>query len=232
MNVHTPRPTMDLTLEVADVAAMIDEMSLEDILDGMSSPGYPGRLGSYQYTFSGGLFFPCDPRPEEVFIEDIATGLSRIARFNGQTREMMTDAEHSWLVSHQVPRGEALEGLMHDSPEGLIGDQIRPLKRVPIFGAIYLKIEDGIEQAIAARYGLKTPFLSPAIIKADEFVCGAEVAQNITNQVNPNHLIDDVAAAAAGGTSGLKLHYWPPEYAKNMFLDRFYELAAERGVRP
>jgi hypothetical protein len=215
-------------------AKMIDQivkgMSLEQLVAGISSPNYPDRIGYYQFVNKGSIFFPCDPRPEEVHIEDIAQGLSRIHRFNGQTKREYTVAEHTWIVSHMV-EGSATKklcALLHDSPEAYINDMIRSLKYLPIMGTIYLKIEDGIEDAIGQKFGLPTPFLSdPDIKQADEIIVGVEMRETIASQ-QTNHLTpvtrDDVKDVP------IKLFHWGSELAQKMWLARFWELQAQRGA--
>jgi hypothetical protein len=202
---------------------IVEGVSLKELCAGLESPGYPDRIGSYQYTHSGHLFFPCDPRPEEVQLEDIAHGLAGLCRFNGQTIQRMTVAEHTYHCSFVGPRQEALERLMHDCGEALIGDLIRPLKIIPLFGAIYLKIESGIERAVAERFKLTYPW--PASVRtADETVLKAEIAQNIGSSA-PNHLMTPDTVAA-----DVKLQYWTPALAQLHWMDRFKELASERGI--
>ena len=164
-----------------------------------------------------------------MFIKDIARGLSAAHRFNGQTVSRMTAAEHSYIVSFIGNPKYALERLMHDATEGYIHDFIRPLKVIPIFGAIYLKIEAGIEKAIGQRYGLQTPFLDVGdVLLADEIVLKAELALNIGSKADP--LWDDRSVVYEQGK--VRLYCWSPALAEDMFLSRFYELARERGIEP
>lgn len=208
------------------IKTLLDQANLWDLVGDVRSPGYPDRLGHYQYTHSGRLFWSCDPRPEEVFIEDISTHLSRLCRFNGATKRWMSVAEHCWIASYQVPEEDAFEALMHDAAEAYIGDMIRPLKTIPALSTVYLKIEAGIEKAVAARYGLNYPW--PASVKrADEAVVTVEVAQNIASGAN-NHLI--VNFEAHKSDDAIALHYWGADLARAFFLQRFYELSAKRGI--
>ena len=223
---------MEFELQVDDLRACIASLSLADLLEGVKSPGFPDRIGSYQYTHSGGLFFACDPRPEEVFIKDIAHGVASLHRFNGQTLKRMTVAEHLYIASFEGPQATALERLLHDASEAYIGDVIRPLKIIPIFGDIYLKIEHGIEQAIATRYSLQYPF-PPDVKHADEVITHVEVMHNIgSNAVN--HLADQALKASIerGEKNHIDLFLFAPPLAEEMLLDRFYELTRERGVEP
>ena len=220
--------------KIAGDARMIDEivkgMTLEQLVGDIRSPGYPDRLGHYQYANKGSIFFPCDPLPEDVHIEDIAQALSRIHRFNGQTKLNGTTAEHCWICSYQVP-GPAkrrLAALLHDGAEAYINDMVRPLKYLPIIGTIYLKIEDRIETAIGKRFDLPTPFLAdPAIKEADEMVAAIEVRDNIAS-TTINHLTDRPNLRCdAAKNSNIQLFHWEPKLAEQMFLARFHELTDE-----
>jgi len=102
----------------------------------------------------GRIFYPLDPRPEEVHIDDIGTGLSRIIRYNGHSDNWITVAQHSAQCEYLAARdGHTLETrlavLMHDASEAYIGDMIRPIKcRMPEFKEIEEKVEAAIWTAL------------------------------------------------------------------------------------
>jgi len=109
---------------------------------------------------SGKPFFPLDPRPDEIEIDDIAIALSRICRFGGHTTTFYSVAEHSILVSLLVPDEHRLTALLHDATEAYIGDMIRPLKsQIPQFS----EIENNLWGAIAERFSL--PVEMPSCVK-------------------------------------------------------------------
>src|SRR3989442_10897193 len=103
------------------------------------SPGST-RSGSraWQRMLSGRRLDLLDPSPLDVEIEDIAHGLARVARWNGQTNGtyIYSVAQHSLLVeniAHQsanLDRSSRLAVLLHDAPEYVIGDMISPFKAV------------------------------------------------------------------------------------------------------
>lgn len=109
-----------------------------------------------------------DPSPLDVEIADIAHGLARVARWNGQTvgAHAFSVAQHSLIVehifSHTHPRSSAddrLIALLHDAPEYVIGDMISPFKA--IVGGDYKTVEQRLEEAIHRRFSL------PPSISAD-----------------------------------------------------------------
>ncbi|WP_246657099.1 HD family hydrolase [Methylocystis sp. B8] len=110
-----------------------------------------------------------DPSPLDVEIEDIAHGLARVARWNGQTAgaHIFSVAQHSLLVEKVasalepgIGRSERLYMLLHDAPEYVIGDMISPFKAV--IGDAYRAVEDRILGAILLRFSLP-PAPEPAL---------------------------------------------------------------------
>jgi 5'-deoxynucleotidase YfbR-like HD superfamily hydrolase len=118
------------------------------------------RSGDWFQTYTGLAFYPLDPRPDEIRIEDISHALSRICRFGGHVKEFYSVAQHSVFVSHLVPPELALVGLLHDATEAYVGDMVRPLKySLPE----YIKIEIQVWAVIAARFSL--PNVIPSEVK-------------------------------------------------------------------
>jgi 5'-deoxynucleotidase YfbR-like HD superfamily hydrolase len=112
-----------------------------------------------------------DPSPLDIEIADIAHGLARVARWNGQTRgaHIFSVAQHTLLVEavmrEQTPRvdvGFRLAALLHDAPEYVIGDMISPFKTV--LGGDYKAVEERLLAAIHIRFGLP-PVLAPEIAR-------------------------------------------------------------------
>ncbi len=88
------------------------------------------RHGDWIQTYTGRKFWPLDPRPEDVDIEDIAHALSNQCRFSGHTRRHYSVAQHSLLVSHHVPDEHKLWALLHDASEAYLQDVSTPVKRM------------------------------------------------------------------------------------------------------
>ncbi|OBS53928.1 MULTISPECIES: HD domain-containing protein [Methylosinus] len=102
-----------------------------------------------------------DPSPLDIEIEDIAHGLARVARWNGQTigPHIFSVAQHSLLVESIAAALEPgltpqrrLFMLLHDAPEYVIGDMISPFKTV--IGDAYKSVEKRILTAILLRFSL------------------------------------------------------------------------------
>ena len=102
-----------------------------------------------------------DPSALDIEIEDIAHGLARVARWNGQTSgaHIFSVAQHSLLVealarmrAPRLDRRRRLAVLLHDAPEYVIGDMISPFKAV--IGDAYKTVERRLLAAIHRRFGL------------------------------------------------------------------------------
>lgn len=102
-----------------------------------------------------------DPSPLDIEIEDIAHGLARVARWNGQTRgeHAFSVAQHCVLVERLVAdlnprldRAARLAALLHDAPEYVVGDLISPFKAA--VGLDYKDFENRLLAAIHIRFGI------------------------------------------------------------------------------
>ncbi len=112
-----------------------------------------------------------DPSPLDIEIEDIAHGLARVARWNGQTKgdHAFSVAQHcvvvSQLFAHANPAAsthDRLAALLHDAPEYVVGDMISPFKAA--LGVDYKAFENRLLSAIHVRFGL-APTLSPELVE-------------------------------------------------------------------
>src|SRR6202163_3329248 len=116
---------------------------------------------AWQRMLSGRRLDLLDPSPLDIEIEDIAHGLARVARWNGQTSgaHIYSVAQHCLLVEAlaraRVPRLDRtrrLAVLLHDAPEYVIGDMISPFKTV--IGDAHKAVEHRLLAAIHLRFGL------------------------------------------------------------------------------
>jgi len=116
---------------------------------------------AWQRMLSGRRLDLLDPSPLDVEIEDIAHGLARVARWNGQTsgNHIFSVAQHTLLVeaiararTPRLDRKARLAILLHDAPEYVIGDMISPFKAV--IGDAYKSVEARLLAAIHLRFGL------------------------------------------------------------------------------
>lgn len=119
---------------------------------------------SYIRTYSGRKFYPLDPRPEEVCIEDIAHHLSNQCRWAGAVKSFYSVALHSMHVSMMTHKENALAALLHDASEAYLCDMPKPAKHgMPE----YQGIEDRLQEVIAKALGFQYPF-TPEVHQADQ----------------------------------------------------------------
>ncbi|MET0406833.1 MAG: hydrolase [Hyphomicrobium sp.] len=139
-----------------------------------SSNDRPPR--AWQRMLSGRRLDLLSPDPKDIEIEDIAHGLARVARWNGQTTgaHAFSVAQHCLIVTDIVAAlhpdftaNELLAALLHDAPEYVVGDLISPFKTA--IGLDYKAFELNLLQAIYCRFGVRALSVAAlaAIKKAD-----------------------------------------------------------------
>ena len=188
---------------------------------------------AWQRMLSGRRLDLLDPSPLDVEIGDIAHGLARVARWNGQTKGdwAFSVAEHSLLVERlftaHAPRpdpAEQLAALLHDAPEYVIGDMISPFKAA--LGLDYRVFEARLEAAVLQRFGLAPTGakLKARIKRADRASAWIEAVQ--LAGFEPNEANKHFARPASPGWEAIRLRPHPPEAAARLFLARFEALFA------
>jgi 5'-deoxynucleotidase YfbR-like HD superfamily hydrolase len=189
---------------------------------------------AWQRMLSGRRLDLLDPSALDVEIEDIAHGLARVARWNGQTKgaHIYSVAQHSLLVEAQarakVPRLDAkgrLAVLLHDAPEYVIGDMISPFKAV--IGDSYKAVEHRLLAAIHLRFGLpaKLPETLQSLIKAADRCAAYLEATRLAG------FAEDEARKFFGQppkfSAAIERDYltpWPASTAETRFRERFEKL--------
>lgn len=173
------------------------------------------RKGDWIQTYTGLQFWPIDPKPEDVCIEDIAHALSNLCRYNGHTEKFYSVAEHSIYVSYYVGQQFALVGLLHDAAEAYLSDVPRPIK--PYLKG-YKEIEHTVSCVIFERMG---------IIDKYKFCCGHIKAVDNAILADEAYQVMGKAPAAwylAEPPLGIEIQCWAPEKAKKLFLKRYYDI--------
>ncbi len=201
--------------------------------------GRPHAPRAWQRMLSGRRLDLLDPSPLDIEIGDIAHGLARVARWNGQTRgaHAFSVAQHCLVVervfSRIRPDSELrwqMACLLHDAPEYVIGDMISPFKAV--VGGGYKEVEDRLQRAIHIRFQLP-PLVPAAVRKAIKLADGIAAFHEATRlagfDVNEAAQFFGRPAVAA---DALPLEPMTPTEAQAAFLKRFAELDAATGIRP
>jgi 5'-deoxynucleotidase YfbR-like HD superfamily hydrolase len=177
-----------------------------------------------------------DPSPLDVEIEDIAHGLARVARWNGQTTgaHIYSVAQHTLLVEEigrrragDVDRRLGLAMLLHDAPEYVIGDMISPFKA--IIGDAYKGVEKRLLAAIHLRFGLP-PELPAELVR---MIKAADRASAFLEATRLAGFSPSEARRFFGAPPTLPAAVerdfttpWSAAAAERRFLERFRKLAA------
>ncbi len=181
-----------------------------------------------------------DPSPSDIDIADIAHGLARVARWNGQTvgAHAFSVAQHVLIVEDIAsalnpawPDTWRLAALLHDAPEYVIGDLISPFKTA--IGLDYKAFELKLLQAIHVRFGIPVPIsdiVEAEIKRADRFaafyeatrLAGFSTEEALKYFGQPEYLNAELMQRLE------TLEPLPVFEAQRLFLERFTALAHRR----
>jgi hypothetical protein len=168
-------------------------------------------------TYTGKKFWPLDPRPDEICIEDIAHALSQKCRYTGHCREFYSVAQHSVLVASQCE--DPVWGLLHDAGEAYLPDVARPVKRaIPEFQ----QIEDRILKAVAERFGLSWP-IPDCVHETDVRLLATEKLELMGTPPSEWFSLEQVEPL------DVVIVPWTPPSAEVKFLKVFHDLMWVRG---
>jgi hypothetical protein len=176
-----------------------------------------------------------DPSPLDIEIEDIAHGLARVARWNGQTtgEHGFSVAQHCLvveeIVAHMDPALDPrwrLAAMLHDAPEYVIGDMISPFKAA--LGLNYKTFEERLEAAIHVRFGLpaRTPAPIRTLLKQADRASAFFEATQLAG-FSPDEAVKLFGRPPRGYT--LAIEPWPAAVAQTRFLHRFHLLSEAAG---
>ena len=198
-----------------------------------ASRGSAGKR-AWQRMLSGRRLDLLDPRPQDIEISDIAHGLARVARWNGQTNgeHAFSVAQHCLLVEAVVSgravasRELRLAALLHDAPEYVIGDLISPFKAA--LGLDYKTFENRLLAAVHRRFGL--PEILPAdwtaaIKSADGIAAYWEATRHAGFEVAEARLYFPSAEDVGAQMPSEAECAWPTASAQKAYLDRFVALS-------
>ena len=182
---------------------------------------------AWQRMLSGRRLDLLDPSPLDIEVEDIAHGLARVARWNGQTigAHAFSVAQHSLVVEDiaaHIRPGLAdrwrLAALLHDAAEYVIGDMISPFKAA--LGYDYKSFEARLEHAIHIRFGLppETPSEIKALIKQADRACAYFEAVQLAG-FNSDEAVTLFGPPPKG--YALTIEPWSPDQAQARYLERF-----------
>lgn len=190
-------------------------------------------MRAWQRMLSGRRLDLINPSPMDIEIEDIAHGLARVARWNGQTtgHHPFSVAQHCLIVEDIVRQRNpdaskqlCLAALLHDAPEYVIGDMISPFKAA--LGMDYKSFEDRLEKSIHARFGIspETALMVKKTIKdADRVAAWFEA--NVLAGFSLAETVE-IFGPKPDLQKPLALEPLPTDAAKAAYLARFYTVMA------
>ncbi|MGI9433766.1 MAG: hypothetical protein ACR2Q4_02870 [Geminicoccaceae bacterium] len=196
-----------------------------------------GERRAWQRMLSGRRLNLFDPSPLDIELDDIAIGLARVPRWNGQTKGewAFSVAQHALLVEglldrfrRDVPPLWRLLALLHDAPEYVIGDLITPFKSA--LGGDYRSIEQGLMQAIRLRFGLaRLPKAADALVKRADRAAAFIEAQRLAGfpPADARRFFDSRGLFQDLDWHGIDVEPWSPKEAQAQFLARFQDLSEQ-----
>jgi len=192
---------------------------------------------AWQRMLSGRRLDLLDPSPLDVEIDDIAHGLARVARWNGQTEgaHIFSVAQHTLLVdavararSSNLDRRARLAILLHDAPEYVIGDMISPFKAV--IGGAYKGVEARLLAAIHIRFGLpvkRTEEIEKLIKAADRGAAYLEATRLAGFSASEARRFFGPPPNLSPAVERDYLTPWPAGTAEKRYLERFHALSRD-----
>lgn len=165
-------------------------------------------------TFTGRKFYPFDPKPEDVCIEDIAHALSLKCRFGGHCAQFYSVAQHSVYVAFAT---NSLAGLLHDAAEAYMADIVTPIKRSLLsLGITAIRdAEDRIHAAIMKAFELPVE-LPDEVLEADKRMLATEHRDLMVTGPRWNSSAEPYCS---------KVVPWTPEESEAQFMKTFRRLS-------
>ena len=202
----------------------------------MKTSRMPAQRG-WQRMLSGRRLEILDPSPLDVELDDIAHGIARVARWNGQTSGTFpfSVAQHCCLVeaiaarlSAELPASARLTLLLHDASEYVVGDLVTPLKTA--LGEGFRQIEGRIQSAIFIAFGLPAEPPDPLrqlVKRADRSAAGLEAIRLAGFSRDEALLVFGRPERLSAGMEEL-LEPWSSEKAEERFRARVLACLPEK----
>lgn len=206
-------------------------MSLKDSFIGLEDLGSNEEV--YIVVNSGKKFYPFNPSPEMIEIEDVAHALARTCRFNGHTDDHYSVAQHSLIMVELADRhfdGGAspdfyLKTLLHDAGEAYISDIPAPIKHS--IDEVHTKmsaLEDHLLRVMFEKYDLSVdPLLPPEIHDLDMELLKLEKRQ-VMKDKEGSWGLEDVTHH-----EDIEIDPSPAMQSKRRFLEKFREIQELRN---
>lgn len=169
-------------------------------------------------TFSGSYVDVNRPKPDTIYLRDIAHALSNICRYGGHSKHFYSVAQHSVFCAERVRRCgggrlQQIAALHHDDAEAFLGDIPRPLK--PLLGAAYERLTNRMDQAIITA-------LSLPVGKEDLHATKVKEADNWSLFVEAKHLLPSEGRHWWDGAQGAAQWGLPPRPRRIIVPDYYH----------
>lgn len=189
----------------------------------MSGPTTNCDVGGWIQVYSGATFFPLDPNPDVLTLDDVAIPLSRMCRYGGHCLQFYSVAEHCVLMARHLRAAgyddaRCLQALMHDASEAFIADIVRPVKGKL---AGYKDAEERLMRALSPRFGFDWP-MTPVVRDLDASMIAVERPANMLMTGVPDDLWGVTVPAPTNPK--IELQFWNPDQAAAEFFAEFFAL--------
>lgn len=187
-------------------------------------------------TFSGHKFYPLDPNPGLIDLEDLAHGLAHECRYGNHSNKFYSVADHSWMMSKYLFTVERypdsvhdlqnlkLYALLHDSAEAYLCDIPRPVKHRPEM-LFYREAEDRLLDMILDKFGIERSAEIDGLIKtADrDMLCHELADRNVRKPVHEDYEIRPTTEMLECG-----MHCFSPVTMKSIWFEEFVNVLHKR----
>lgn len=193
------------------------------MLKGLKTSADEVRKGDWVQTYTGKKFWPLDPRPEEIDINDIAHSLALTCRFGGHCKEFYSVAQHCIIASEYAGKDSVLSLwlLLHDASEAYLHDITSPLKPyLPKYKDFEARIMDTV--AIAFNLPSLSGEIEPKIKIVDKRLLAREC--ELLMEEPPDEW------GSCEGFSPLPVEIKPmtPKQAEKGFIKRYRDITRRR----
>jgi hypothetical protein len=183
---------------------------------------------SWIQTFTGKKFYPLNPDPDDICIEDIAHSLAFQCRYSGHTRQFYSVAQHSVILSQKFfpSRSMRLAALLHDAAEAYLSDIPRPIKQLPEF-AFYREAEGRLQRMIMRKFGVELNEAEARLLESydHQMIYHEAKSEQLMAPIHPDWKLPESTGREISIDWG-----WDPAGAEKIFLIAFDDLTKNKEV--
>jgi len=172
-------------------------------------------------TYTGRLFWPLNPKLEDINLLDICHALGNQCRFTGHTTSFYSVAEHSCRVHDNLPHEYRMAGILHDASEAYLMDLAKPVKEQDAM-SLFREAEDNLMRLVGKKYGFNFPY-ADEVSKVDKILLNTEYRDLMSK--------NELRTADFNGSKPLETRIvpWSPQVAKFEMITRLEKLGVKVG---